>query len=308
MKAGIEMLRTVEYDEFGPWILMVSTLDDVPPLFRDGSYDPATSLMAVKFPRAIERRLANPTMNLYDIFIDVRPDCVLIQLREEESRRIVRIGYSEIRASSTHTNLLNGTYTLHTMTDDLVLPFNAVSEDVISEMNHLILSRVLLSAGIVVDGSAHATDLPEAEFSNDYGLLSVERTMLGKRPEAVRVASQPEVRLPTSEISGLRKIFETFRPSRITGAQVYRYDGIVEILRHESWVSRSKNTDFTLTRVTFPVHHVATASTVVHPNCPTVRLVLVEVGASKPVELAFQEHNRGIEVIHALVGSTSSQR
>ena len=63
--------RTAEYDAFGPWILKVATFDDVPPLFRAAANLDGAKL-ALKIPRQIERRNANPRMNLYDQLLIVR--------------------------------------------------------------------------------------------------------------------------------------------------------------------------------------------------------------------------------------------
>jgi len=61
--------RTAEFDAFGPWILQVSTYDDVPPLFRTvANLDGAN--LALKIPRRIDRRDANP--DLYDQLLIVR--------------------------------------------------------------------------------------------------------------------------------------------------------------------------------------------------------------------------------------------
>src|SRR5660398_172964 len=81
------MSTTAEYDAFGPWIYEVRRPDEVPRLFRSHPLDLANALLTVKVPREIERRVANPSMDLYDNLLSLGPESITVLSRRRKEFR-----------------------------------------------------------------------------------------------------------------------------------------------------------------------------------------------------------------------------
>ncbi len=131
------MIRSVEYDAFGPWIYRLGGMHTMPPLFLPWEEETEGALLRIKIPRNIERRDASPDMNLYDRVISLFPDRILILERVERGREerpgrreIPLDGITCLRRTSC---LLSGNLSLMTRTESVDIPFNSVSEEIIGE-------------------------------------------------------------------------------------------------------------------------------------------------------------------------------
>ena len=133
----VSQVRTAEFDAFGPWILKVDKLDDVPRLFRPAA-DLEGARLAVKIPRQIERRNANPLMDLYDRLLIVRDQGMEVITRTPKVApgwQRLWVNWGEVSVIQNSWSLLDGLLRFHRI-DGAVLdiPFNAVSKDLIGEL------------------------------------------------------------------------------------------------------------------------------------------------------------------------------
>ena len=92
------MSSTAEYDGFGPWIYEIRTREEIPRLFSDYPLDLETAVLTIKVPRVIDRRDANPAMDLYDILLSLGPD-KLNDLHEPVASTPTGISHPRCRAS-----------------------------------------------------------------------------------------------------------------------------------------------------------------------------------------------------------------
>jgi hypothetical protein len=133
-------VRSAEYDAFGPWILPVTAIGEVPPLFRDHPVDLAASHLVLKFPRNIARRDANPSMDLYDHLVIVDDVATTVLSRRPAGYTVRTVAHDTICAIDYGTDLLDGWITVHGSADGspgappaLTLGYVGTSQDVVEE-------------------------------------------------------------------------------------------------------------------------------------------------------------------------------
>lgn len=135
------MSSTAEYDAFGPWIYEIHTPEEIPRLFRGHPIDLDGSLMTIKVPREIERREANPAMDLYDIVLSLGHDSLTALTRRGREVDSRTLAYRDIQGITELIDLLRGRLTLHADAGPLVVPFNASSTEIITHLVQLVRRR-----------------------------------------------------------------------------------------------------------------------------------------------------------------------
>lgn len=136
-----ENFRVSEYDAFGPWIYKITEKHRMPPLFIPYYKEEKDCLMLIKIPRDIERRKANPDMDLYDYVIGMYDDYGYILKRKDKEVEEIRFYYDEVESIENYKSLLRGILTITLKNDTLVIPYNAVSIEIIFELVKLIRDR-----------------------------------------------------------------------------------------------------------------------------------------------------------------------
>ncbi|MHB1490609.1 MAG: hypothetical protein ACYCTH_08940, partial [Cellulomonas sp.] len=157
------MQRTAEFDAFGPWVDEVTDVGGIPRLFRSHPIDLTSALLAIKIPRNISRRDADPSMDLYDHLIVVDETGVTILSRVVDPR--VRAGavpappfttrvltWSEVTGVTVSTEFVDGLLTLHTTGAAVTVPFNGSSVSTVDRLVALVRSRY--GAGVTSVGDA----------------------------------------------------------------------------------------------------------------------------------------------------------
>lgn len=135
------MSTTAEYDAFGPWIYEIRSKDEIPRLFRSHPIDLSAALMTVKVPRDIERRNANPSMDLYDLLISLGPEKVTTLTRRGREYDVRDFAYREIQGITEFVDLLDARITFHTESGPVVARYNASSTDIMSHLVELVRKR-----------------------------------------------------------------------------------------------------------------------------------------------------------------------
>lgn len=134
---------TREYDRFGPWILEVVLDEDIPPIFTAHYPVLDCALEVLKIPRAIERRVANPTMHLYDDLIIAYETQLILLHRNQDSVIKTIISYHQILAINDYRNLLNGEVTFYLSDQKFSFKYNTVSSNLIVRLLKIIRERYL---------------------------------------------------------------------------------------------------------------------------------------------------------------------
>jgi len=135
--------KKAEYNAFGPWIIEITDQYPLPPLFIPYYKEDGIDLMKIKIPRDIERRNANPDMDLYDYVIGLYENYIYILERLENDVRETKILYDEIEGLENFEDILLGKLTIFLNDRKVVIPYNAVSRQIISSMMKIIRGRYI---------------------------------------------------------------------------------------------------------------------------------------------------------------------
>jgi hypothetical protein len=128
------MSSTAEYDAFGPWIYEIHSKEEIPRLFRSFPIDLDRALITIKVPREIERREANPSMDLYDILASLGPETITVLTRRGREFDSREVAYREVQGVTEFVDLLQGRLTIDTDAGQVVIPFNASSTEVVTHV------------------------------------------------------------------------------------------------------------------------------------------------------------------------------
>ncbi|HAK45490.1 MAG TPA: hypothetical protein DCO79_06175 [Spirochaeta sp.] len=196
------IMRNAEYDRFGPWILEITDLDPLPPLFTEHAAKVDKTLMSIKIPRPIERRTASPGMNLYDYVLNMYEDNFDIFRREDDSVIKDNFKYTDIFCIKHSVVLLNGTLTLFTKEYTYKFNYNTVSNDVIKRIVGIIRERYAKEKK-----NLNLSEAVPAENELNFYFTNLAENEKRENPENLLFAYQPRTRLTSIGTSGIKKFF-----------------------------------------------------------------------------------------------------
>ncbi|MDR0847694.1 MAG: hypothetical protein LBN10_01410 [Propionibacteriaceae bacterium] len=254
----LTQVRTEEFDAFGPWVLPVRTPDEVPPLFRAAA-DLTAVRLALKIPRPIERRNANPAMDLYDRLILVRDSGVEVISRAPQGPSGWKTRWLEagdLLAVETSTALLDGQFRLHvTGGDCLDLPYNGVSADVMDSLSDAIRAFWRPSGEPLGNTSEHLALLRDDDLDQeDVGLINHLRKLCSRDPALRPLLLRRRSRATrSSDDNFLIRAWYKFRPRDLQAAILATTESELVVVHRRGW----------LTPKYLPVYSLAT--TVVPP-------------------------------------------
>jgi len=130
-----------EYDAFGPWIYEVDENHPLPPLFVPYYKEDRNCLMIIKIPRNIERRNADPSMDLYDYVVALYEDYIYMLKRIGKNVEESRFFYKDIEGIEDLRQILDGTLTLYLKNAKLIISYNTVSSDIIMKLTRIVRER-----------------------------------------------------------------------------------------------------------------------------------------------------------------------
>lgn len=191
-----------EYDRFGPWILEIGDKDSAPPLFEPFLDKKESPQFCIKIPRDIERRKANPGMNLYDYVISVFECRLQILKRQDDGVNVQELNCSDIKCIDVQEELLSGSVCIYTSKKSVNIPFNTVSTDIVIKMVTLIRQKYAHRANFKeIDQLSFQ---PEDTMSHGFiGFLSKE---LAKDNAITVLAAQPEVSVASPQASMIQRL------------------------------------------------------------------------------------------------------
>jgi hypothetical protein len=154
------MRSTAEFDAFGPWVSEVRRDDDVPRLFRDYPLDVAAATMTIKVPRRIDRRDADPSMDLYDALVCLQPERVTILTRTGTGCHAREIPASQLQGVTFVADLLDGRLVLHAEGGPAVVRFNAASSEPVERLVRLLRQTYVVPPPLARPGEMVGPPLP----------------------------------------------------------------------------------------------------------------------------------------------------
>ena len=195
-------MRDPEYDRFGPWAIEISEVDPPPPLFLPYLTRADSPLISIKIPRNIERRNAQPGMNLYDYLITLYENDLVILERVDDAVKLHTFYYRDIQYLRIGEHLLRGRLLLVMTEISFDLPYNTVSSAVMKRLFDQIRKRCNVRAwqGVLTEDS----EIAQYDLSYFFSRLLVDQKVL--HPEIYALASQREEDVGFYETTALRKL------------------------------------------------------------------------------------------------------
>lgn len=164
-----------EYDAFGPWLLPVSSAEDMPRRFRSAYDGLKEADYLVKIPRSIDRRDAYPGADLYGSVFALDPDGFSLLTAVEGSEGFVsrQVAWEEVAAVRTTSNLLHAEFVLLMKEGDaLTTSYNSVSTDLMARVIGFARQRLMASGDQAI---AFGNDAEEVDDFFFNAMLAEER-------------------------------------------------------------------------------------------------------------------------------------
>jgi hypothetical protein len=297
-----------EYDRFGPWIDEVTTLDEVPPLYRDHPLDLERARLVMKVPRNIARRNATPDMDLYDhlLVLDEVGLTVLSRRIAKASRRapvargydVTTVAYSQVVAVLDTTDLLNGRLSVYTPEGvALSVGYNgsatASITRLVSAMREASAVYPPSPAGRAILESAARTAGPDAldpgkadvVFKNDFDELASRHTELTAWTCHGREATLPR---RGGWAGAGRRVVHRVKPVTLHGGIVAGDPAALEIIGRREWLAHTRAPVYSRSRLLLPLGALEWLDVAPHDRYVGVSVVGFGAGVAR-VEIAVPE-------------------
>jgi hypothetical protein len=273
---------TAEYDAFGPWILPVSSYDQVPPVFRSHPIDFTRAHDVLKVPREVARRDATPRSHLYDALLVLDGEGLEVLTRVGHRYTVERIARDSIAAVDSGAELLAGWLSvLATDGRRIDVAFNGGSLPVITDLADRLLGW---SATDLEPAARDVLDLTALGF-HDVGLVNGYNSVPDPQHRRRVVAAYAE-RTPVSRRSSLHRLLDG--RSRLSGAVFGSDERYAVVTTRSEWVRSTRKPDLSLRRIVIPKHQVTSVAVTEHAflddvaeltiRCHATRLVLAVPG------------------------------
>ena len=292
---------TAEYDAFGPWIDEVTTVDDVPPLYRSRPIDFATSILVLKFPRNIARRDATPAMHLYDRLMVVEESGLTILSREGDRFSELTVAFDRIAAINDWVNLLDAQLTIFTLDGDtVVVPYNGSSNDTVVRLVDLLRQRA--GAGKTAPTRGLPREHPPLEL-DDLGkkdaLFVTGFRELKRREPGIRLLAAHGRATVRRRGGVLSRIADAVLPATLHGALVAATASELQVLSRREWLTRGGAPVLSRGRTVIALGSLRSVTAAEHSRYLGVSVVTLQVGSTR-IPIHVPEDSPAKKVLLAL--------
>ncbi|OIQ84724.1 hypothetical protein GALL_334570 [mine drainage metagenome] len=310
------MQRTAEFDAFGPWVDEVTDVGGIPQLFRSHPIDLTSALLAIKIPRNISRRDADPSMDLYDHLIVVDETGVTILSRVVDPR--VRAGavpappfttrvltWSEVTGVTVSTEFVDGLLTLHTTGAAVTVPFNGSSVSTVDRLVALVRSRY--GAGVTSVGDAGqvrragdpdapraSTGLPDVERE----LQGVHRRVLSDEPQMRHLTTQQRTTVRWTHPRALVRLAKNLWPTAVQTSLAYTDGRELLVVHRRDAVVRGHKPVYSIARTALRVDSITGTDIADSAELVGVRILTLHLGDAT-IELLFTAGSIAPELLAA---------
>lgn len=262
-----------EYDAFGPWIIEIKEDDDIPPIFRLYIDKNKEKTYAIKIPRQIDRRNAQPGMDLYDCVIIMYDATMLILNRKEKSVISKEVEYKMVYAIKNKKDLLNNLLTIH-LPNEVVSIKYTVSGAIISKTVDLIRSKYLDSNEITVKNTMSKREINITSFYYNNMLQ-----LLKKNDDQIEVlAFQPSMKVKRFFKLLYGKIKIPYKSVLQSSLFVTNHKEII-ILSSANLVKGAKDVDYTGVHTFIPVNRIKGISLLNDEEINQLNNIIINLGS-----------------------------
>ncbi|HEX5333041.1 MAG TPA: hypothetical protein VFW79_10395 [Cellulomonas sp.] len=289
-------MRSAEYDAFGPWIMPVTSREEIPPLYRGHGLDPATARLVLKLPRNIARRDATASMDLYDHLVIVDDAALTVLSRRAGGYDERVIAHDAICAIDYGTDLLDGWITVYSADEGeqgrapaLALSYVGTSLDVVEKLVSLLRSLYRTgtdrdgdrSPGPAAGGAAGLPPLGQRDLGDrDIALVTRQLAVLRAEPRMRLLGYHRRQLLASREGGALRRLVRLVRPVVLHAAVVCGDAAELQVLHRRDWVTRGRRPEYSLASTVLPLARVDRAVLADDPRNAGVRVLTLHCGGS----------------------------
>ena len=191
-----------EYDGFGPWAIEIQGEEPPPPLFVPYLTRPDPALLSIKIPRLIERRDACPGMDLYDYIVCLYAEDLVVHERVGHEVRSATCPYRDVQHVRVARHLLSGNVQLGVPGRPWDLPYNTVSDGLMSRLVDLIRARYGRPACHPLPGRELKVGAGELSFYFERLLAAEQRHDPGMR----LLVAQPTAPVGSDGMTAVRRL------------------------------------------------------------------------------------------------------
>lgn len=276
------MSSTAEYDAFGPWIYEVRTQDEIPRVFRGHPIDLSTATMTVKVPRDIERRNANPSMDLYDILLSLGPDSLTVLTRRGRDCDAREVPYRQIQGITEFTDLLDARVTFHTETGVVDVRYNSSSTDTMSHLVQLVRQRYVAGGQgrPAPKGRRQGSSAPDVEDA----LRAYYRRLAHEEGAGRSLGVQKRHAVEPLEVSAMSRVMARAWPTTLQGAIVTLGERELQVVNRGRAFATGYKPVQSLARTLMPIERISALEVRPSKVYADVSALVVRVGT---VEHAF---------------------
>lgn len=223
-----------EYDAFGPWIYEIDDEHPIPELFAPLIKKDKYCLMMMKIPRQIERRDADPGMQLYDYVVGAYESQIFICIRQDNTAERKRFRYSDLSAISLFSCFLASYVTFYFKTgESFELPFNTISLNIMKKFVRLVRAK-LVPEEPSIDLSKCPKPIQASQISDVLFVNLLNDNDAEEDRKMYPGAFQQAVKMRMKGVSLSRKLASIIYPPKLAGGMHLYSDRELIIIERDS--------------------------------------------------------------------------
>jgi hypothetical protein len=282
--------RTREYDSFGPAMHIIDDYHTIPKVFVDHYKPKESPLLLFKIPRNIERREANPDMDLYDYLIGVFKTHLLILKREGKRVKLIKIDISDIVAIKKTNCLLRGELYIYTKSDTILIVYNTVSDNIIVKTLNLI--RTYYQCDKV---KLNIEPMPFNYMTIGFLHTNLINALKKQDAEIELVAYQPNIKIKQKNQSLISKILSLFSFKNTLNSTVFVTNNKeLIIVEGESFVKTKKGKMFFYSHLYLPINQIEKINIINDPENAEIKHIIIKT-KNQDYKFIIDDSNIGLK-------------
>ena len=269
------------YNAFGPWAYEISDKYPVPRLFVPYFESNDDAIMKIKIPREIERRNANPGMDLYDYVIALYEDRLRVLERQDSQVKEHVITSQDFMGVRIYENILKGGYTIFSSEGTVSFPFNGVSIDLFQKFTDLVFEK--LRSGKQYGKTYDTAGLPVTETAPEaVFLINKLHDIQIKNPDVRLGAVQKSVdahRKGSTQDMIERMLWKEMNPEAL---HLYTEQDLI-VLENGLFPNRVGMEDFGYTQTIIPLNRISGVEVISSPEYSLMEECIISMGPNKVV-------------------------